>query len=181
MSWLIGDSTTLWHTAVKALLLFLAAVIGFRLGERRTLGELAAFDFVAVVSVGAVIGRTATAADTSFLSGFIALAVILLAHRLVSRLRYRPALARLIDQPVRLLIVDGRLQHNELRRCGLTEADILAVLRCRGVRRLADVRYLLYENKGAFSIIGPHQPLDTEPLAAALREVDRPHPDSRSG
>ncbi|MGW0497492.1 DUF421 domain-containing protein [Streptomyces sp. NPDC003007] len=181
MPWLIGDTTTLWHAAVKAVLLFLAAVIGFRLGERRTLAELAAFDFVAVVSVGAVIGRTATAADTSFLSGFIALAVILLVHRLVSWLRYRPALARLIDQPVSLLVVDGRLQHRELRRCGLTDADVLAVLRRRGVQRLADVRYLLYETKGAFSVIGPGRPLEGEPLAAVLREAGHPDKGSASG
>jgi uncharacterized membrane protein YcaP (DUF421 family) len=56
-------------------------LVGFRLGERRTLAELAAFDFVAVISVGAIIGRTATAADSAFLPGAIALASILLTHR----------------------------------------------------------------------------------------------------
>ncbi|MFH9818249.1 DUF421 domain-containing protein [Streptomyces sp. NPDC017230] len=168
MSWLVGDGTTLWHTAIKAVLLFLVAVAGFRLGERRTLAELAAFDFAAVVSVGAVIGRTSTAADTSFLTGVVALTAILLTHRAVTRLRYRPRLARLIDQPVRLLVIDGRLQHRELRRCGLTDADVLAVLRTRGVDRLAGVRYLLYEAKGGFSVVGPDAPPEGEPLAVAL-------------
>ncbi|MCA1834928.1 MAG: hypothetical protein LC721_00780 [Actinobacteria bacterium] len=35
-------------------------VVEFRLGERRALAELAAFDFMAVTSVGAIIRRTAT-------------------------------------------------------------------------------------------------------------------------
>ncbi|MGK5451439.1 DUF421 domain-containing protein [Streptomyces radiopugnans] len=171
MSWLIGDAAMLLHTAVKAVLLFAVAVIGFRLGERRTLAELAAFDFVAVVSVGAIIGRTATATDSSFLAGAVALTVILPAHRAVTRLRRRPGPARLIDQPVRLLMLDGRLRDAELRRSGLTEDDVLAVLRRHGVRRLEDVRYLLYEAKGAFSVIGPGTPEDDEPLAAGLRAV----------
>ncbi|MFF9408124.1 YetF domain-containing protein [Streptomyces anandii] len=86
-----------------------------------------------------------------------------------------------MDQPVRLLVVDGRLRHKELRRCGLTDADVLAVLRRRGVPRLADVRYLLYETKGAFSVIGPGRPLDGEPLAAVLREAAHPDSDATSG
>ena len=61
MLWLVGSGAVLLHTVVKSVLLFVTAVVGFRLGERRTLAELAAFDFVAVISVGAIIGRTATA------------------------------------------------------------------------------------------------------------------------
>jgi uncharacterized membrane protein YcaP (DUF421 family) len=68
---------------------------------------------VAVISVGAIIGRTATAADSAFLTGAIALATILLTHHLITRLRYRPRFARLVDQQLRLLVVDGELRHEE--------------------------------------------------------------------
>lgn len=173
MLWLVGSGAVLLHTVVKSGLLFVTAVVGFRLGERRTLAELAAFDFVAVISVGAIIGRTATAADSAFLTGAIALATILLTHRLITRLRYRPTFARLVDQQLRLLVVDGELRHDELRKAGLTEADVLAVLRQRGVHRLADVRYLVYEAKGAFSVVGPEAPADGEPLATALQTACR--------
>jgi uncharacterized membrane protein YcaP (DUF421 family) len=50
--------------AVKAVLLFAVAVIGLRLGERRTLAQLSAFDFMVAVAIGAITGRGATAADT---------------------------------------------------------------------------------------------------------------------
>jgi uncharacterized membrane protein YcaP (DUF421 family) len=173
VSWLVGNGAVLLHTVVKSVLLFVTAVVGFRLGERRTLAELAAFDFVAVISVGAIIGRTATAADSAFLTGAIALATILLTHRLITRLRYRPKIARLVDQQLRLLVIDGELRHDEIRKSGLTQADVLAVLRQRGVHRLADVRYLVYEAKGAFSVIGPEAPADGEPLATALQAARR--------
>jgi uncharacterized membrane protein YcaP (DUF421 family) len=171
--WLVGSGAVLLHTVVKSVLLFVTAVVGFRLGERRTLAELAAFDFVAVISVGAIIGRTATAADSALLTGAIALATVLLTHRLITRLRYRPTFARLVDQQLGLLVVDGELRHDELRKTGLTEADVLAVLRQRGVHRLADVRYLVYETKGAFSVVGPEAPADGEPLTTALRTARR--------
>lgn len=43
---------------------FAVAVIGVRLGERRTLAQLSAFDFMVAVAIRAIIGRGATAADT---------------------------------------------------------------------------------------------------------------------
>jgi len=169
MTWLVGQGADLWHTAVKAALLFLVAVVGFRFGERRTFAQLAPFDFVAVVSVGAIVGRTATAQDAAFLVGVVALVAVLLTHRLVARLRRHRPVAALVDQPLRLLIADGRLQEGELLRSGLTHDDLQGVLRTRGIATATDVRYLIYENKGAFSVIRWDQPVDQEPVAAALR------------
>src|SRR5271170_3831706 len=63
---LIGGGSGLGWVAVKAVLLFAVAVIGLRLGERRTLAQLSAFDFAVAVAIGAIIGRGATASDTSF-------------------------------------------------------------------------------------------------------------------
>jgi hypothetical protein len=60
VSELIGGAGGLGWVAVKAVLLFAVAVIGLRLGERRTLAQLSAFDFAVAVAVGAIIGRGAT-------------------------------------------------------------------------------------------------------------------------
>lgn len=169
MSWFVGPGADLWHTAIKAVLLFVTAVVGFRFGERRTFAQLAPFDFVAVVSAGAIVGRTATAADAAFLVGAVALVCVLLTHRVVARLRRFTPIAALVDQPVRLLIADGVLQDGELRRSGLTHDDLYGVLRVHQVHRVADVRHLVYENKGAFSLISWDQPTQEEPAAAALR------------
>jgi hypothetical protein len=70
---LIGGSSGLGWAAVKAVLLFGVAVIGLRLGERRTLAQLSAFDSAVAVAIGAIIGRGATAPDTSFTSSATAL------------------------------------------------------------------------------------------------------------
>lgn len=173
MGWLVGSWPDLWHTAIKAALLFGTAVLGFRLGRRRTLAELAPFDFVAVVSIGAIVGRTATAADSSYLTGMVALVTVLLAHAAVSHARQWRSVARLIDRPPRILVHDGQLVFAELARAGLTEGDLYAALRERGVHRLADVRLVLYETRGAFSVVSHGQPEDVEPFASGLRDATR--------
>jgi hypothetical protein len=93
VSWLVGSGAVLPHTAIKSVLLFVAAVVGFRLGERRT---LAAFDFVAVIRcrgdhwpdchrgrLGIPHRGDRTGHDPA-------------THRLITRLRY-PGFARLVD------------------------------------------------------------------------------------
>jgi uncharacterized membrane protein YcaP (DUF421 family) len=151
---LIGGASGLGWVAVKAVLLFAVAVVGLRLGERRTLAMLGAFDFAVAVAIGAIIGRGATAADTSFATSAVALVTLLAAHRVVALLRRHSRAVRLIDHPPRVLVAHGELQGGELARAGLTDADLYALLREHGVGDLGQVGYLLYETRGAVTLIG---------------------------
>ena len=151
---LIGGASGLGWVAVKAVLLFAVAVVGLRLGERRTLAQLSAFDFAVAVAVGSIIGRGATASDTSFASSAVALVTFLVAHRVVAILRRHSRIVRLIDHPPRVLVAGGELQAAELARAGLTAADVYALLREKGVGDLGQVGYLLYEARGAVTLVG---------------------------
>jgi uncharacterized membrane protein YcaP (DUF421 family) len=154
MSELFGGAGGLGWVAVKATLLFAVAVIGLRLGERRTLAQLGAFDFVVAVAIGSIIGRTATASSTSFATGAVALITLLIVHRLVAFLRRHSQISRIIDHPPRVLIAHGKIQEPELARAGLTTSDVYALLRQHGTADIAQVGYLLYETKGGTTLIG---------------------------
>ncbi|MGH3387524.1 MAG: YetF domain-containing protein [Actinomadura sp.] len=154
---LIGSWQHAGYAAVKALALFLTAAVAFRLTERRTMAEFAPFDWVAAVAVGALVGRTATASDASWLTGTAALLAILAAHAAITRLRFLAVFSRLVDPPLRILIQDGKVNRRNLRRCGLTEADLDAVLRQHGHHGPADIHLAVFEAKGAVSVL-PHRP-----------------------
>jgi uncharacterized membrane protein YcaP (DUF421 family) len=150
---LIGDWHYVVYAAIKALALFLTAAAALRLTERRTLAEFAPFDWATAVAVGAIIGRTATATDASWLVGAAALVTLLGAHAAVARLRFRPAFARLIDPPLRVLIRDGEINRANLRQCRMTEADLYAVLRRHGCTDVAQVHLAIFEAKGTVSVL----------------------------
>ncbi|HEX2902126.1 MAG TPA: YetF domain-containing protein [Jatrophihabitans sp.] len=171
MTQLIGPAGQLGWVAAKAALLFLLAVTGFRLGERRTFAQLNAFDFAVAVALGAIIGRTSTSSTTSFLAGAVALLTLLLAHRAVTVLRRRLPIARVIDQPPNLLVLDGELRTAGLARAGLTVGDVYALLRQHGVEDLREVGVMLYESRGGVSLhrAGTEPgPLMRDALAACL-------------
>ncbi len=91
MEHLIGGAGEVGWVAAKAVLLYITAVLGLRLGERRTLADLSPFDFVALAAVGSVVGRLPSATDSSYLAGAATLVALLAAHRCVSRLHRFPA------------------------------------------------------------------------------------------
>ncbi|WP_156685884.1 DUF421 domain-containing protein [Mycobacterium sp. Marseille-P9652] len=142
------------YAALKALALFATAVTAFRLTLRRTIAEFTPFDWVTAVAVGAIVGRTATAGDTSWLTGAAALLTLIVAHDTVARLRFLPWVHRLVDPPVRVLIRDGEVDDRNLKRCRLTRDDLDAVLRQHGHRSVAGIRLAVFETKGVVSVLG---------------------------
>lgn len=158
MSHLFGGNEAVGWVVLKAFLLYLTAIIGFRLGERRTLAEMSPFDFVAAVAVGAIVGRVPNA-ETSYLAGAATLVTVLVTHAVITRLRQFPRLAHLIEHAPRLLVVRGQVLEDEVRRSGLTLSDLYGLLRQRGIEDLGEVRYAIFEERGHVSVIrqGEHE------------------------
>jgi uncharacterized membrane protein YcaP (DUF421 family) len=69
-----------------------------------------------------------------------------------------------------VLVTRGAIQEREAARAGLTTADVYALLRRHGVEDLNQVGYLLYETRGATTLIGADRepgPLTRDALRAA--------------
>lgn len=153
MEHLWGGADEMGWIALKAVLLYGTVVLGFRLGPRRSLTDMSAFDFVAAVAVGAIVGRVPNAHDASYLAGLATLVGVLGAHGVLTRLRLFSRLGRALDHAPHLVVAEGAVLPGGLRRCAMTEADLHALLRRQGVAELAEVRYAILEARGQLSVI----------------------------
>lgn len=169
-SWLVGNAAQLGEVAGKALGMYVVALIGLRLGERRTLAQWRLIDFATAVAIGAIVGRTAVADSQSFATGAVALLVLVGLHRLVSVLRFLQPVSLTLDHRVRVLLAHGELRRSQMRRCGLTDDDLYSQLRQQGVQRLDELRYVLYEPAGELTLVRKSDPpvQDTEVVANAF-------------
>ncbi len=150
---LVGGAGSIGWVALKAVLLYVTAVAGFRVARRRTIAEMSPYDFVAAIAVGAIIGRVPNADTTSYLAGDATLVTILVAHAVVTRLRRHRAVRDVVDPAPRLLVADGTVLDRPLRASGLTRSDLDELLRLRGVTDLRDVRYAIYEARGRITVV----------------------------
>ena len=137
---------------VVAFGMYLAVVLAFRAGKRRTVAELAPFDLASVIAVGAITGRTATGGN-SVAVGLVAVCGLFVGHWTVSRLRRVPAMRRLVDHPTSLLVLDGEVQRDGLRTAGLTPDDLEAALRSHGVTDVHDVAAAVFETRHGVSVL----------------------------
>jgi len=176
-AWLVGPIGPLAAVAAKAALMYATALLGLRLAHRRTLAQWTAIDFAAAVAVGAVIGRTAIAGSQSYLVGAVALATLLAAHAVITLARGRRWVGKLVDHRVRVLVAHGELRRRQLLVCGVTEHDLAAQLRQRGVFDLAEVRYVLYEAKGALTVVPEDAPVSTPLVHEGLVAAAEPPED----
>jgi uncharacterized membrane protein YcaP (DUF421 family) len=165
--WLLGDWRTVGFVALSTILIYGTTVLGMRASERRTIAEASPFDLVVVVGLGAIVGRTATAESPSYVQATVAVATLVVAHRLLAWTRLRsPRLARSLDRLPLVLVRNGEIVHDDLVTGHLTEPDLWAMLRQHGVRGLDEVLLVVLEHDGQISVVrrdGP--PLDPRLLA----------------
>ncbi len=177
MSWFASGPGLLGVTAAKAALMYMTALGGLRLSSRRTVAQWSTLDFAAAAALGAIVGRTAVARTQTYAVGAVALVTILVVHRIVGTARASSAIRRLTDHRVRVLVANGRPQPGELRRSALTEDDLFAELRQRGITSLTGVRFVIFEPKGGLTVV-PEQDSGTgelldRALSASRSCIDR--------
>ncbi len=153
--WLLGSWHSIVYVAASAVLIYVSTVLAVRyLGQRRTLTEMTVFDFTVAVALGATVARTATTARPTYAQGLVVVVTLLLSHNLISAVRLRfPSMRRVFDRDTVVLVSDGRVHEDALHRAHLTVDDLATTLRQHGVGSLADVRSLVLESRGAFSVL----------------------------
>ncbi len=162
-SWLLGAWRTLGYVALSAALIYVSVLVGLRVGERRTLSQMTAYDFAVGVALGTIIGRTATSATPSYVQGVTATVALLAMHNLLSWARFRvPAVRRLVTRAPLVLVRDGNVDMAAMRQARLTPGDLRSALREHGVASLSEVGLLVFEPRGAFSVLHKSPALDEE-------------------
>lgn len=126
----------------------------FRLAGRRNLGSLGFADIVVVLLVSEAISNALSGSADTITDGLILAAGILLWPCLVDRLGYFfPIVNRVIGPSRLLLIKDGEMQLNNMRREYVTRAELMEQLRISGIGELAQVKRAYLEPNGELSVI----------------------------
>jgi uncharacterized membrane protein YcaP (DUF421 family) len=146
--------TEAWAIAIRTALVYLAVFGGLRLAGKRELGQMTIFDLVVILLIANAVQNAMTGPDFSVQGGVLAAFVLLGLNRLVSILRLRgERWERFVEGTPTVLIEDGRLIEEQLRRERLAPAEIEMVVREHGVASLDDVQLAVLETDGSISIV----------------------------
>ena len=145
---------TFTQISLRGVIVFVAALVIVRCGDRRFLSQKTAFDAVLGFILASMLARAVngTAAFFPTLGGGF---VLVMLHRaLASWSRRSHALGLLIKGRSDVIIRDGTLDESLARRNRLSEHDLLEDIRLNGnVRDMRDVALAVFERNGDLSVV----------------------------
>ena len=139
---------------LRCAVIFVFLFVLMRAIGRRELSQLQPFDIVLLVVLGDLITQGALQSDLSVTGSFLAVGTFALLSVAVSYVSFRFARLRpMLDGEPIVVVQDGEVIENNLRRERLTIDDIEEEARQQGIERLADVKWAVLETTGRISFI----------------------------
>jgi uncharacterized membrane protein YcaP (DUF421 family) len=147
-----------WAALVRTLLVtpiaYVALLVAVRLSGKRALAKLNAFDLVVTVALGSVLASIAVSPSVTLAGGAAAFAVLVLLQYLIAHFSVRTAvLQRLVKARPTLLVRDGALLEDAMRRERVTRSEIHQVLRQHGLASLGEAAAVVLESDGTSSVL----------------------------
>lgn len=157
VTWLLGldaDRLTIGHMAVRAVIVYLAALAMVRLGEKRFFGKNTAFDVILGIIFGSVVSRAITG-STEFFPTLAAGFVLILMHWLLAILSFRSDwFGTWIKGSHRTLVEDGKIDWNAMSKSHISENDLMSALRTQAnLEDIEQVQEARLERSGEISVI----------------------------
>jgi uncharacterized membrane protein YcaP (DUF421 family) len=139
---------------VVGVLAYVGVVALLRVSGKRTLARMNAFDLVVTVALGSTLATILLSADVSYSEGILALVVLAALQFVTSWLstRSKPVRAVVKSQPA-LLLRDGCLLADELKRQRVTAGEVRQALRAQGHGDVTGIAAVVLETDGTFSVI----------------------------
>jgi uncharacterized membrane protein YcaP (DUF421 family) len=125
-----------------------------RLIGRRELGKMQAFDLILFIVIGDMVQQGVTQSDYSVTGLTIVVSTIALLTVFLSYVSFRfPRVRPLLEGEPVVVLEDGQLIDENLKRTRLTLDDIEEAARLEQIASLDDVRWAVFENGGSISFI----------------------------
>lgn len=154
---LIGpDSNAInwWQMCIRGLLIFILTLILVRLGDRRIFSKNAAFDIVLGIILGSLLSRAITG-NAPFVPTTITCVMLVVLHWLFALFaqKFHP-FGLLIKGEKILLVKDGQIQEENMKKQSFTIHDLNEVLRLNGkLTKVEEVQEAYLERSGSVSVI----------------------------
>ncbi len=158
---------------LRPIVVYIFLIIGLRLSGKRELAQLNPFDLVVLLTLSNTVQNAIIGDDNTVIGGIIGATSLLAINYLVVRFLYgHRKLDQIVEGRADLLIEDGKVYTQRLKRELITEEELAAAARKQGFESLADVRQCVLEPGGTLTFVAKKP--DTEDIRhqEILRKFD---------
>ena len=135
-------------TVTFAVLLFLARLLG-----KEQLSQLTFFNYITGITIGSIAGEIVAHDSTHYFNGITSLIWWSLLTVLVSYISLKSSRAKaLLDDKPMIIIKNGKILEQELKKSRLPIGDLNMLLRMQGIFAVKDVHFAVLETNGELSV-----------------------------
>ena len=142
-------------SVLRALAMYVALMVLFKIAGRRSLAELTTFDFILLMIIGEATQQALLGDDFSLTNSMVVIVTLIAIDVGLSLLKQRSVwVSRLIDGEPTIIVENGKLLQRRMRLARLVEADVMEAARSsQGIETLDEIKFAIIERNGKISII----------------------------
>lgn len=142
-------------SVLRAVSIYVALLVIFRVSGKRTLAEITTFDFVLLLIVGEATQQGLLGDDFSVTNAVVVVAALVGTDIVLTEVKaHLPRVDRLTEGLPVVILEDGEPIERRMKRARVEPADILAAGRqAHGIERLDQIKYAVLEQSGAISVV----------------------------
>lgn len=161
------------RTLVSVVVLYLLTKL---LGKRQ-ISQLSLFEYITGITIGSITAYVSLDVDTGWYLGIISMFVWVVVSYGIELLTMKSKIARnLIEGKSTVLIQDGKILEDNLRKEKLTNEELLEQLRKQGIFKAAQVEFAVMETDGTVNAMlkNEYQPVTPEQLGLQVTSESEP-------
>jgi uncharacterized membrane protein YcaP (DUF421 family) len=151
---MLSIAVPIWELIVRATIVYLFLLAILRMSGKRQIGQLAPFDLVLLLVLSNAVQNSMNAGDNSLVGGLVSAATLVGLNYAVGYATYRnKKMEALIEGRPEVIIHNGKVYEEAIRRANLTHHELTAALRRAGCGCAAEVQTAILENNGSISVV----------------------------
>lgn len=142
-----------WELVIRCAIVYFFMLFLLRISGKRQIGQLAPFDLVLLLVLSNAVQNAMNAGDNSLLAGIILASTLILLNYLTGWATFKSKrMEALIEGRPEILIHNGKLFENVMKRQKITHHELNAALRDAGCANMSEVHFAVLENNGNITV-----------------------------
>lgn len=145
---------TVVQMCIAAVCIYLYIMLITRIAGKRTFAKMTSFDFAVTIAMGSILADAVNKPVSSLMPAFVSIALLAGLQVIFSKLLSSSnTIEKLATNTPILLMKDGKIFEENLKKALVSRADLMGKLREANVLQLSQVKAVVFETTGDVSVL----------------------------
>ncbi|MHB8137113.1 MAG: DUF421 domain-containing protein [Smithellaceae bacterium] len=139
---------------ISSVAVYFFIILAIRLFGKKELAQLSVYDLVFILLISNAVQNAMVGPDSTLSGGLVAACSLFVVNYILKKLQLRfPAFGKAIQGEAIMLVFQGQILSSHMKTAGITEEELMEVIREHGVASVSNVDLAVLEVDGNISVL----------------------------